>query len=152
MFPFEHHRHILCPGDPSDLIGDLLAQPLLQLQAMRTLLRNAREFREAQHFFVGDVTNGDITPEWQEMVLCVPLSFLQEQGTPTFSLSSSGKRTHTTRKQGGGEANSCPLLLKKQSYSMLRPALIKNAHFYFLRRLREPEARKPNRPSLEVSQ
>ncbi len=69
MFPFEHHRHILRPSDPSDLISDLLAQPLLQLQAMRKLVRNAREFREAQDFFVGDVTNGDIAPEWQEMVL-----------------------------------------------------------------------------------
>jgi hypothetical protein len=69
MFPFEHHRHILCAGDPTDLIGDLLAQSLLQLQAMGTLLRNAREFRKAQHFCVWDVTNGDITPEWQEMVL-----------------------------------------------------------------------------------
>ena len=74
MFPFEHHRHILCPGDPSDLIGDLLAQPLLQLQAMRTLLCNAREFREAQHFFIGDVTNRDITPEWQEMVLIAAMT------------------------------------------------------------------------------
>jgi hypothetical protein len=69
MFPFEHHRHILRPSDPSDLIGYLLAQLLLQLQSMRTLLRNSRKFREAQDFFVGDVTDGDITPEWQEMVL-----------------------------------------------------------------------------------
>ena len=69
MFPFEHHRHILCAGDPTDLIGDLLAKPLLQLQTMRKLLRNPRKFREAQDFFVGDVTDGDITPEWQEMVL-----------------------------------------------------------------------------------
>ena len=74
MFPFEHYRHILRAGDPSDLIGDLLAQPLLQLQAMRKLLCNAREFREAQHFFVGDVTNGDITPEWQEMVLIAAMN------------------------------------------------------------------------------
>ena len=64
MFPFEHHRHILRAGDPTDLIGDLFAQSLLQLQAMRKLLRNAGEFREAQHFCVGDVTNGNITPEW----------------------------------------------------------------------------------------
>ena len=69
MFPFEHHRHILRPSDPSDLIGYLLAQLLLPLQSMCKLLRNAREFREAQHLFVGDVTDGDITPEWQEMVL-----------------------------------------------------------------------------------
>jgi len=74
MFPFEHHRHILCAGDPTDLIGDLLAQSLLQLQAMRKLLRNAREFREAQHFFVGDVPDGDITPEWQEMVLIAAMN------------------------------------------------------------------------------
>ena len=69
MFPFEHHCHILCAGDPTDLVGDLLAQSLLQLQAMRKLVRNPREFREAQHFCVGDVADGDITPEWQEMVL-----------------------------------------------------------------------------------
>ena len=69
MFPFEHHRHIHRPGNPRDLIGDLSAQLLLQLQAMRKLVRNAREFREAQHFFVWDVANGDITPEGQEMVL-----------------------------------------------------------------------------------
>ena len=69
MFPFEHQRYILRAGDPSDLIGDLLAQPLLELPAMRKLVRNLCEFREAQHFFVRDVTNGDITPEWQEMVL-----------------------------------------------------------------------------------
>src|SRR5258706_16009240 len=69
MFPFEHHRYALRSGDPSDLIGDLLAQSLLQLQAMRELVRNPREFREAQHFVVGDVPNGDLTPEWQEMVL-----------------------------------------------------------------------------------
>ena len=68
MFPFEHHRHILRAGDPTDLIGDLFAQSLLQLQAMRKLVRNPREFREAQHFSVGDVTDGDITPEWQKMV------------------------------------------------------------------------------------
>ena len=61
--PFEHHRHILRAGDPTDLIGDLLAQSLLQLQAMRKLVRNPREFREAQHFCVGDVADGDITPE-----------------------------------------------------------------------------------------
>ena len=36
---------------------------------MRTLLRNPRELREAQDFYDGDVTNGDITPERQEMVL-----------------------------------------------------------------------------------
>jgi len=47
----------------------VFAQSLLQLQAMCKLLRNPREFREAKDFFVGDVTNGDITPEWQEMVL-----------------------------------------------------------------------------------
>jgi hypothetical protein len=69
MLPFEHHRHILRASDPRNLIGDLLAQPLLQLQAMGKLLRNAREFREAQDLCVGDVANGDITPEWQEMVL-----------------------------------------------------------------------------------
>jgi hypothetical protein len=74
MFPFEHPRHILCCGDPTDLIGDLLAKPLLQLQAMRKLLRNAREFREAQHFCVWDVTNGDITPEWQEMMLIAAMN------------------------------------------------------------------------------
>ena len=44
---------MLRPGDPRDLIGDLLAQPLLQLQAMRKLVRNPREFRETQHFVVG---------------------------------------------------------------------------------------------------
>ena len=59
MFPFEHHRNVLRSGEPSDLIGDLLAQSLLQLQAMRELVRNPREFREAQHFVVGDVPNGD---------------------------------------------------------------------------------------------
>jgi hypothetical protein len=55
MFPFEHHRYILRAGDPSDLIDDLLAQPLLELQAMRKLVRNPREFREAQDFFVFSV-------------------------------------------------------------------------------------------------
>jgi hypothetical protein len=70
MFPFEHHRHILRAGDPTDLIGDLFAQSLLQLQAMR----NPRKFGEAQHFCVGDVTNGDITPEWQEMVLIAAMN------------------------------------------------------------------------------
>jgi hypothetical protein len=74
MFPFEHHRHMLRSGDPSNLIGDLFAQSLLQLQAMRKLLRNPREFREAQDFFVGDVTDGDITPEWQEMVLIAAMN------------------------------------------------------------------------------
>lgn len=69
MFSFEHYRHMLRAGDTTDLIGDLLAQSLLQLQAMRKLLRNARKFREAQHFSVWDVADGDITPEWQEMVL-----------------------------------------------------------------------------------
>ena len=63
MFPFEHRRYILRAGDPADLIGDLFVQSLLQLQAMRKLVRYPREFREAQHFSVGDVTNGDITPE-----------------------------------------------------------------------------------------
>jgi hypothetical protein len=48
MLPFEHHRHVLRPGDPTDLIGNLLSQPLLQLQAMSKLLRNPRKFREAQ--------------------------------------------------------------------------------------------------------
>jgi hypothetical protein len=74
MFPFEHHRYVLRSGDPSDLIGDLLAQSFLQLQAMRELVRNPREFREAQHFVVGDVPNGDLTPEWQEMVLIVAMN------------------------------------------------------------------------------
>src|SRR6266568_8089772 len=69
MFPGEHHRYISRPGDPRDLIGDLLTQSLLQLQAMRKLLGNAREFREAQHVVVGEVANGDLTPEGQEMVL-----------------------------------------------------------------------------------
>ena len=55
---------MLRAGDPTDLIGDVFAQSLLQLQAMRKLVRNAREFREAQHFCVGDVPNGNITPEW----------------------------------------------------------------------------------------
>jgi hypothetical protein len=76
MFPFEHHRHMLCAGDPTDLIGDLLAKSLLQLQAMRKLLRNPRKFREAQDFFVGDVTDGDITPEWQEMVLIAAMNYV----------------------------------------------------------------------------
>jgi len=31
MFPFEHRRHILRAGDPTDLIGDLFAKSLLQL-------------------------------------------------------------------------------------------------------------------------
>ena len=74
MFPFEYHRHILRAGDPSDLIGDLLAQLLLQLQAMSKLVRNACEFREAQHFCVGDVPNGDLAPEWQEMVLIAAMN------------------------------------------------------------------------------
>ena len=74
MFPFEHHRHILCAGDLTDLIGDLLAKPLLQLQTMRKLLRNPRKFREAQDFSIGDVANGDITPEWQEMVLIAAMN------------------------------------------------------------------------------
>jgi hypothetical protein len=74
MFPFEHHRHMLRAGDPTDLIGDLFAQSLLQLQVMCKLLRNARKFGEAQHFCVGDVTNGDITPEWQEMVLIAAMN------------------------------------------------------------------------------
>ena len=65
---------MLRSGDPSDLIGDLLAQSLLQLQAMSKLVRNAREFLEAQHFCVGDVANGDITPEWQEMVLIAAMN------------------------------------------------------------------------------
>jgi hypothetical protein len=69
MLPFEQHRHILRASDARNLIGDLLAQALLQLQAMRKLLHNAREFREAQDLCVWDVANGDITPEWQEMVL-----------------------------------------------------------------------------------
>src|SRR6266702_801237 len=43
MFPFEHHRHIHRPG-------------------------KAREFREPQNLFVGNVANGDLTPEGQEMV------------------------------------------------------------------------------------
>ena len=47
MFTFEYHRHILRAGDPTDLIGDLLAQLLLQLQAMSKLVRNPREFRVA---------------------------------------------------------------------------------------------------------
>ena len=47
MFTFEYHRHILRAGDPTDLIGDLLAQLLLQLQAMSKLVRNPREFLEA---------------------------------------------------------------------------------------------------------
>jgi hypothetical protein len=76
MFPFEYHRHILRAGDPTDLIGDLLAQLLLQLQAMSKLVRNPREFREAQHFCVGDVTNGDITPEWQKMVLIAAMNYV----------------------------------------------------------------------------
>jgi hypothetical protein len=74
MFPFEHHRYMLRAGDPTDLIGDMFAQSLLQLQAMRKLLRNAREFREAQDFCVGDVADGDITPEWQEMVLIAAMN------------------------------------------------------------------------------
>ena len=69
MFPGEHHCYIHCPSNARDLIGDLSAHPLLQLQAMRKLLRNAREFRKAQHFVVGDVANGDLTPEGQQMVL-----------------------------------------------------------------------------------
>jgi len=44
------------------------------LQAMRELVRNPREFREAQHFVVGDVPNGDLTPEWQEMVLIAAMN------------------------------------------------------------------------------
>ena len=72
--PLEHHRYVLRSGDPSDLIDDLLAQSLLQLQAMRELVRNPREFREAQHFVVGDVPNGDLTPEWQEMVLIAAMN------------------------------------------------------------------------------
>ena len=34
----------------------------------------AYEFREARDFFVGDVTDGDITPEWQEMVLIAAMN------------------------------------------------------------------------------
>lgn len=56
MFPFEHHRHILLAGDSTDLIGGLFAQSLLQLQAMCKLVRYPREFREAKHFSVEDVT------------------------------------------------------------------------------------------------
>jgi hypothetical protein len=51
-----------------------LAQSLLQLQAMRKLLGNAREFREAQHVVVGEVANGDLTPEGQEMVLIAAMN------------------------------------------------------------------------------
>ena len=76
MFTFEYHRHILRAGDPTDLIGDLLAQLLLQLQAMSKLVRNPCEFREAQHFCVGDVTNGDITPEWQKVVLIAAMNYV----------------------------------------------------------------------------
>jgi len=69
MFPFEHYCHILRTSDPNNLIGYLLAQSLLELQAMRKLVRNPCKFREAQDFFVGDVANGDIAPEGEEVVL-----------------------------------------------------------------------------------
>ena len=81
MFPFEQNRHMLRASDPRNLIGDVLAEPLLQLQAMRKLLRNAREFREAQDLCVGNVANGDLTPEWQEMVLTERLASVRAFAT-----------------------------------------------------------------------
>src|SRR5581483_9342596 len=69
MFTFEHHRYILCACDAADLVGNLLTQPLLNLQLVGKLMGDTRKLRETQYLFSSDVAYCNVTPEWNEMML-----------------------------------------------------------------------------------
>ncbi len=69
MLAARQHCDIRRPRQALDLIGDLLHQTLLDLKPVGELVRDPRELREAKHLIARDVADGDITPEWQQMML-----------------------------------------------------------------------------------
>ncbi|SRR5579884_283076 len=69
VFALEYHSDIVGSEDETDLVSDLLAKLLLKIEPMGKLMRNASKLGQAEHMLLRNITNRDLTPKREGVML-----------------------------------------------------------------------------------